>query len=483
MPMQALPDGFVIVAKRDCPTCELVVPVMREIADKAGRLTVLTQDDPHFPPNLPNVVDDTDLERSWHLHIESVPTLLRIEGGRETARAFGWHRGEWEALTGIAGLGNALPAERPGCGSRTLDPGLIDELAIRFGNVTFKSRQVEIGGYEDEIEACFDREWSDGLPVVPPTPVRVHRMLQATKRDPMDVLGAMPPDYQPCTVEKVAINAVMAGCKPEYFPVVLAAVEAALDDRFCLHGVIATTMFIGPIVIVNGPIRRMLGMNSGVNVLGQGNRANNTIGRALQLAIRNIGGGKPGMIDRATLGSPSKVGFCFAEDEEGSCWESLAEERGVPKGGSAVTLFAGFGVTGMVDQNSRTPESLARSFAATLRGIHHVKGFPGPDAFVVISPEHQRTFREAGWSKARLKQELHALTTVPAEQVMAGADGMAAGVPQKLAGKTVRKFRPEGLNIVHAGGTAGMFSGILPGWSAGADINSSPVTKEIAPWQ
>ena len=481
--MQALPDGYVIVAKRDCPTCELVVPVIQEIARKVPRLTVLTQDDPQFPPGISDVIDDTDLERSWHLHIETVPTILRLEGGREIGRAFGWHRGEWEALTGIAGLGRALPAERPGCGSKTTEPGIVDELAIRFGNVKFKSREIEIGGYEDEIEACFDRDWSDGLPVVPPTPVRVHRMLQGTSRDPSDVLGAMPPDYQPCTVEKVAINAVMAGCKPEYFPVVLAAVEAALDERFCLHGVIATTMYIGPIVIVNGPLRRALGMNSGINVLGQGNRANNTIGRALQLAIRNIGGGKPGGTDRATLGSPSKLGFCFAEDEEGSCWEPLSVERGVAAGRSAVTLFAGFGPQSMVDQNSRTPDSLARSFAASLRAVHHVKSYPGPDAFLIISPEHQRTFREAGWSKAQFKEALHEHTTVPAEQVIADVDGMAAGVPEKLRGRMLRKFRPDGLNVVHAGGTAGMFSAILPGWSAAADINSAPVTKEVAPWQ
>ena len=262
------------------------------------------------------MVDDTALESSWHLNIETVPTVIRIKGGRESARAFGWHRGEWETLTGMRGLGEGLPAERPGCGSKTVDPGMVDELELRFGGVSFAARPVEIGGYEDDVEACFERDWSDGLPVVPPTPVRVLRMLRGTTRDPKEVLGMMPPDYPACTVEKVAINAVMAGCKPEYMPVLLAAVEAALDDRFCLHGVIATTMYIGPIVIVNGPARRQLGMNSGVNALGQGNRANSTIGRALQLAIRNIGGGKPGGVDRATLGNPGKLGFCFAEDEE-----------------------------------------------------------------------------------------------------------------------------------------------------------------------
>src|SRR6185369_16295478 len=157
-----------------------------------------------------------------------------------------------------------------------------------LGGVTFQSEHVEIGGYEDEYEACFDRDWSDGLPVVPPTPVRVHRMLQGTQRDPNEVLGRMPPDYEPCTVEKVAINAVMAGCRPDYMPVVIAAVEAALDESFSLHGVVATTMFVGPIVIVNGPVRKAIGMNSGVNALGQGNRANSTIGRALQLVIRNV---------------------------------------------------------------------------------------------------------------------------------------------------------------------------------------------------
>ncbi len=474
--MHQLPDGIAVIVKRDCPTCVLVEPVLKELA-AGGKLTVLTQDDPAFPA-LPGVIDDTSLETSWRLGIETVPTVLRIEGGKEAARASGWHRGEWEDVTGRKGLGAALPSERPGCGSMSIDPNIADELQLRFGGITFGARKIEIGGYEDEIEACFERDWSDGLPVVPPTPVRVYRMLAGTRRDPKEVLGTMPPDYRPCTIEKVAINAVLAGCKPEYMPVLIAAVEAVLDDAFCLHGVIATTMYIGPIVVVNGPVRQAIGMNSGINALGQGNRANATIGRALQLTIRNVGGGKPGGIDRATLGSPGKLGFCFAENEEGSAWDSLATERGVPAGRSAVTLYAGYGIQGVVDQTSRTPESLVRSFAECLKAMYHPKSFPGPDAFVVVSPEHQRTFRDAQWSKQRFKEELLRLTTVDADTILYGLGGIDVGPPAAARGARIAKFRDGGLNVVHAGGSAGMFSAILPGWSPGS-ANSQVVTKVV----
>ena len=478
LPAALAGDGLAVVVKRDCPTCVLVEPVLRQLAASGQGVKVLTQDDPGFPAGLAGVIDDTDLALSWKLDIETVPTLIRIEGGREVARAIGWHRGEWEDVARLKGLGTALPAERPGCGSLTVDPDLADELAIRFGGIEFRARAIEIGGGEDEHEACFERDWTDGLPVVPPTRVRVHRMLKGTRRAGTEVLGLMPPDYQPCTVEKVAINAVMAGCKPDYMPVLLAAVEAVLDDAFCLHGVIATTMYVGPIVIVSGPVRRALDMNSAGNALGQGNRANATIGRALQLTIRNVGGGKPGEIDRATLGNPGKVGFCFAENEEGSCWEPLSVERGIAAGKSAVTLFCGYGITGIVDDKSRTPESLARTFAAHLRHMHHHKSYPGPDAVLVVSPEHMRTFREAGWSKARLRAELMALTTVPAETVLAGLEGIAVGAPERSRGRELSKLKPGGLVIVHAGGEAGMFSALLPGWT-GSLANSHVVTREV----
>ncbi len=475
--MNTIENGLVAVVKQDCQTCVLIEPVLARLA--ADGVAVYSQDDPGFPASVPRVLDDRELETSFNLEIETVPTLVRFADGAETGRLVGWVRDEWQDFTGIGDLGQDLPAFRPGCGSKSVEPGIAEELAVRYGDLAINARRIEVAPLEDEIEACYDREWSDGLPVVPPTPTRVYRMLQGTARAPDEVIGIIPPDLAPCTVEKVAINAVMAGCKPEYLPVVLAAVEAALIDEFCMHGLLCTTMFAGPMVVVNGPIARKIGMNARENALGQGNRANATIGRALQLVIRNVGGGKPGGIDRACLGNPGKYTFCFAEDEEGSNWESLSVERGYAPDASTVTLFAGDGVQAVADQKSRTPESLARTLAACLRVVDHPKMVMAGDAFLIVSPEHERVFLQAGWSKARLKQELHELLMIPGTELVAGAGGIAEGLPPKMAGQTLPKFRPGGLNIVRAGGGAGMFSAVIGGWAATGEIGSIPVTKEI----
>jgi hypothetical protein len=332
---------------------------------------------------------------------------------------------------------------------------------------------------EDDVEACYDRGWSDGLPVVPPTAERVMRMLAGTNRSPEEVIGVVPPDLVPCTIEKIAINAVLAGCKPEYLPVVIASVEAALQDEFCMHGLLATTYFSGPLVIVNGPLSRAIGMNSKGNALGQGNRANGTIGRALQLVIRNIGGGKPGGVDRSVFGNPGKYTYCFAEDETNSCWESLAVEKGFSETASTVTLFAADGMQGIVDQKSRDPESLSRSFAAALRVVGHPKMIMAADVILVVSPEHERVYRLAGWTKQDVKNCLNRLLMIDGSELVAGAGGIAEGIPEKLAGKQLPKFREGGLNIVRAGGSAGMFSAIIAGWGASGTIGSVPVTREI----
>ena len=476
--MAALPDGIVVVVKRDCPTCRTVEPVLAQLDQAGVDLTVVTQDDPSFPSGVRAVVHDDDLALSYHHDIETVPTVVRVEDGAERSRTVGWHRAEWERITGVHGLGPDLPDQRPGCGSLSVDPSLVDELRVRFEGDRLHARRVDIAALEDEAEAMFDRGWSDGLPVVAPTPARVLRMLEGTTRAADEVVAVVPPDLVECTVEKVAINAVLAGCKPEYLPVVLAAVEAACTDTFNMHGLLATTMPVGPVMIVNGPIRARIGMNAGINAMGQGNRANATIGRALQLVVRNVGGGRPGGVDRATQGNPGKISFCFPEDEEGSPWEPLHVSRGFAPDASTVTLFPGEGPRGIVDQLSRDPESLARSFAECLKTVQHPKLAMAFDAILVVSPEHGRVFKEAGWTRRQLLDRLQELTTLDGDTIIRGAGGIAEGLPEAFAGAQIPKFRPGGVLLVHAGGGAGLFSTIIAGWVNG-ETGSQPVTKEI----
>jgi hypothetical protein len=472
-----LPEGLVAIVKRECATCVMVSPVLARLRDERG-ITVYTQDDPTFPDGIDSI-HDRDLAVSWHHDIETVPTLIRIVNGVETARTIGWLRDDWRTIAGIADLGEDLPVMRPGCGSLSVDPDLEDELRARFSGSVLRARRVEVASAEDEMEALFDRGWTDGLPVVPPTEERVLRMLTGTTRAASDVVTVVPPDLVELTVEKVAINAVMAGCRPEYLPWVIAAIEAVCTDQFNIHGVLATTMPVGPVIVCNGPGTRAIGMNTGINVLGQGNRANLTIGRAVQLVIRNVGGGRPGEIDRATHGNPGKISFCFAENEEASPWTSLAASRGLP-GVNAVTVFAGEGPRCIVDQLARDPGDLANTFAVCLRTVHHPKLVLAFDALVVIGPEHARVFADAGWDRQRLNDELQARLQIPGNELVRGANGIAEGIPDHLENATLPKFAADGLLLAYAGGGAGLFSAIIGGWARG-EIGSQPVTKEVTP--
>jgi len=474
----ALPDGLVVFVKRDCATCELVSPVLADLRERADALAVFTQDDPSFPDNLSDVIDDTTLEMSWHHDVETVPTVIRVVDGAEVDRTVGWKRTAWEELTSVVDLGADLPDQRPGCGSLSVDPDRTAALAAAFGNEVLRSRRVELASLEDDIEAMFDRGWSDGLPLVPPTEKRVMAMLGGTTRDPQEVITLAPPDLVECTVEKIAINAVMAGCKPEYLPVVIAAVEASCTDEFNMHGALCTTMGVGPIVVVNGPIRDRIGMNYGINALGQGNRANSTIGRALQLVIRNVGGGRPGEIDRAAQGQPGKLGMCFAEDEAGTPWESLAVDQGMDPTDSAVTVFCGEAPRIIVDQQSRTPESLTNLLAEALLPTCSPRMIYGVDAMLVLSPEHMARYVDAGWSKAKFREELLSRLQIQTDTVLAGHNGIDEGLPVEFGGAELPKFRPGGLLLTHAGGPAGLFSSVFGGWVSGAK-GSIPVTKKI----
>jgi hypothetical protein len=388
-------------------------------------------------------------------------------------------RASWEELSGVAGLGRDLPPFRPGCGSASVDPDLVDELRVRHGGSLLRSRRIEVADAEDELEMMFTRGWTDGLPVVPPTEQRVLAMLTGTTRTPDEVVATVPPDLADVTVEKVAIAAVMAGCRSEYLPWVLAAVEAACTEEFNMHGVLATTMPVAPVLVCSGPGTRAIGMGSGVNALGQGYRANSTIGRALQLVVRNVGGGRPGEVDRATHGSPAKVGFCFAENDLDSPFGTLAGQLGVDAGTDVVTVFAGEGPRCVVDQLSRTPESLTGSLAAQLRMLHHHKLVLAFDAILVIGPEHARVFAEGGWDRERVIAELHARLTTPAAELERGAGGIAEGIPSGFGDVALPKFTPDGLMLAYAGGGAGLFSMIIGGWVNG-DRGSRPVARVVS---
>lgn len=466
-----------MVVKDECATCHAVQPVLVQL-DAATSLTIYTQDDPGFPTD-PVALHDADLAVSWHHEIETVPTVLRVVGGVEVDRTVGWHRASWEAITGVAGLGPDLPPSRPGCGSMSVDPDLVDALNVRFGASTLGSRRIDVAASEDEMEMMFTRGWTDGLPVVPPTEERVMRMLTGTRGAPSDVVATVPPDLVDVTVEKVAIGAVMAGCKPEYLPWVLTAVEAACTDEFNMHGLLATTMPVGPVIVCSGPGTRTIGMNSGGNALGQGNRANSTIGRALQLVVRNVGGGRPGEVDRATHGSPGKIGFCFAENDAESPYGTLAAEGGIEPGIDALTVFAGEGTRCVVDQLSREPDSLARSLAAGLQALHHPKLVLGFDAILVMGPEHARVFADAGWGRDEIVSGISAHLNRPGSMLARGAGGMAEGLPEAFAdAPSLPKFRPGGLMLAYAGGGAGLFSEIIGGWANG-DVGSKPVTCAV----
>ena len=258
---------FALFVKQDCQTCTMLVSVFERLRKSLPELAIYVQDDPEFLSSAGAAYDRT-LEHSFRSDIEITPTLIRMAGQKETGRVCGWVREEWQSMTGIADLGCDLPAYSPGCGSKTRLPGVWERLLARFGDPQLQSRPIQVDEWDDPIEACFDRGWTDGLPVVPPSDERILRMLAGTSRRRDEIVGHVPPDLAECTVEKVAINAVMAGCKPEYMPVVLAALEAALDPLFTMHGLLCTTYFSGPIIIVNGPIARAINMNWGINALG-----------------------------------------------------------------------------------------------------------------------------------------------------------------------------------------------------------------------
>jgi hypothetical protein len=329
--------------------------------------------------------------------------------------------------------------------------------------------RITVADDPEAIFALFTREgWTDGLPIVPPTAARVAEMLAYTDLEAGASLGPMAPRWGEATITKIAVNAVMAGCKPEYFPVVVTAVKAILARPFNLYGVQGTTNPASPVLIVNGPIARELAINARGNLFGPGFRANATIGRAIRLVMTTIGGGVPQQADKSTLGNPAKYTCCFAEHEAGSPWAPLHVERGFDAATSTVTAFGGAAPANIIEKSKTAVEMLetiARAMAVS--GSNNM--FMSHEALLVLGPEHAAIAARQGFDKARVRRALFEQARIPFEHIGgSNADVLRVWrspcIDEADGRRTLRIVeKPEDLLIVVAGG-AGNHSASIPGW-------------------
>ena len=341
--------------------------------------------------------------------------------------------------------------------------------------VTLTSKRYQVQDAADAIEFCFQQGWTDGLPVVPPTPDRVSAMLEAARLEPSQQVAFITNRAVSVTAEKVAVNAVMAGCKPEYMPVVVAAVEGIGDPTWSYHGPGTSTGGAAVLMIVNGPIARELEINAGDNLFGPGWRANLTIGRALRLVMRNVCGSLPGLLDRGTLGHPGKVSYVIAENEADSPWAPLHVERGFRPEQSTVTVMAAESPHQFYNQLSNTPEGVLTTLADAMR----LGGSAGrqPQYVIVLAGEHMRTIGHGGWGKKKIRQFLFEHTQNSHAHLK-----RTNRLPGSIQPSDETKLRPlvasaDDILVVAAGGRAGAFSAYIPGW--GGSRSSLAVTKEV----
>jgi hypothetical protein len=344
-----------------------------------------------------------------------------------------------------------------------------------MGAPDLSSQRHAVASADDAIEFCYDQGWSDGLPVVPPTQARVEAMLAAARLTPDQQIGYIPERRISITAEKVAINAVLAGCKPEYMPVVVASVEAVCDPAWAFHG--PTTSTSGPAVltIVNGPIARKLDINAKECLFGPGWRANLTIGRALRLIMRNVCGTLPGTLDMSTLGNPGKLSYVIAENEEDSPWQPFHVDRGFKAEQSTVTVVAAEAPCTIFNQLSDTPEQLLLTMAD---GMRLSGGVVGQTYYVVILPgEHLKVIADAGWKKRDVQRFLFEHTYNNYAHLR-----RTGRFPMPIKPGDEQRMRPlvstpDNIFVLAAGGQVGAFSAFIPGW--GKASWSRAVTKEI----
>ncbi|MGE5522506.1 MAG: hypothetical protein ACM3SS_02240 [Rhodospirillaceae bacterium] len=342
-----------------------------------------------------------------------------------------------------------------------------------------RAARIEAPDDLDAINRLYrERRWSDGLPIVPPTAERVERMLEHTTRAQHDVVAYVAPGFGAATVERIAINAVMAGCDPEYLPTLIAATEAVADPEFNLQAIQATTNPVAVWVIVNGPAVERLGVNATYNCIGQGAWANGTIGRALRLILQNVGGALPGEMDRATQGQPGKFTFCCGENEAGNPWEPLHVERGFAREASTVTVVGAEGTMNM-NTHSKDADELLRVIADTMIHPPSNEYCHGGEPWLMIGPEHAEILARGGYSKAQVKAKLWELTKMPAS-MMSVKDLLRA---QESRGPELGEIkpdtlltiahRPEDIMVMVAGGP-GTHSVYVPCFG-----NSKAITREI----
>ena len=337
------------------------------------------------------------------------------------------------------------------------------------------SDRLELPNDYEAVQTLYlERGWGDGLPIVPPTIARVEAMMAAVALEPQGVVGEIPPNWGAATVEKLAINAVMAGCLPAYFPVVVAAVEAMADPAFNLYAVQATTHPCAPLVIVNGPIRNELGFNSGSGAYGPGWRPNAAVGRALRLVLLNVGGAYPGSGDMSTQGAPSKYGFCVAENEEANPWEPLHVERGFSPNQNTVTVVAGEPPHNINDHTGSSAEDILTIVAGAIAVTGANNAYTGGETLLALGPEHAATIARDGMGKREIADWLGRKAVVPLERYT--EETLLERFGEIPTGPVPMVRSPEDLAIIVLGGP-GKHSSWVP--TFGGTTHS--VTREIQP--
>jgi peroxiredoxin len=509
----ALPDGpaLLVFFETDCPTCRLTLPYLQRLSETLGpnadRIIGISQDpEPqtrelleHLSISFP-VALDRELTVSRQYDPIAVPTLflLNPDGQIEQTLA-GFDKTQLneiasrlsETLGGqpvvLADAYDGVPDGKPGCTSRHLEPDADGDMAAPIDlhpDRGIRAARIPLGDATDLYDYCLEAGFADPLPVVPPTVERVDRMLAATDLAPDHVVALIPPNYGQATVEKIAANAVMAGCPPEMMRVLIPLVRAVCDENYNLHGIQATTHFAAPLIIINGPIRNELGFVSGGNVFSNVARANTSLGRALQLMLTHLGGGRPGEIDMSTLGSAGKFSQCIAENEEENPWEPLHVELGFKADQSTLSLFAAEPPRGVSEHNARTGKPILQAICRALATVWTTRMCVAMEAIVILCPEHVKTLHRDGFTKASIRGFLFDNTGVPVS-AFEGDDGEGtkfAPYYDKINIDGVdcyRKFpMPEMIKILVAGGTAGKFSAVVGSWVTGP-IGSQMVTYPI----